>query len=124
MTDDVYYHLGAAIPRPRIFRIVRLFARQGRDGEVIRQVERVTRSLRETHADVPFRSYLAKNYGDDGTCEILVVSVWDRPEDMRRVVVSADIAARPFGIEDYADAVERWTVQTYEVFYPRPEDDL
>lgn len=123
MADDIYYHQGAPVPRPRIFRIARLYAKPGREFEVIRRVERITRDLRVRHADVAFRSYLARSYCEDGTCEVLAVSVYDRPEDMRHVLTNEETATRPFAVAEYAEALERWTVTTYEVFYPQPEDD-
>jgi hypothetical protein len=123
-TDDAYYHLGIPIPRPRVFRVVRLHAKPGRDVDLMGCAESITRQIRAMHADVPFRSYVARRYDEAGACEVMLVSVWDRPEDMRRVLVNAEVASRPFGIEAYGDAVERWTVDTYEVFFPRPEDDI
>lgn len=89
----------------------------------MRCVERVTRDLRDRYADVPFRSYLARTYCDHGTCEVLAVSAYDRPEDMRKVLTNFGEATQPFALSEYGDALDRWTVTTYEVFYPQPDDN-
>ncbi len=106
--------------RPRVIRFARIWAAPERAAELMRRLEAATLDLRGRHPDVPFRSYLGRRYEDDGACEIIAVSSWDTPEDMRQVLVSAQVAARPFGIDEYAGLVDRWELMTYEVFYPEP----
>jgi hypothetical protein len=86
-------------------------------------VEATTRELRDRYADVAFRSYLAKSCSDDGTWEILAVSVWDDPAAMRRILVNLEVASKPFDLERYGTILDRWTVTTYEVFFPEPASD-
>jgi hypothetical protein len=121
MTEELVVPEGTQ-QRPRVFRMVRLYARPDRADRLVGTAEEITRRTRARFADVPYRCYLARRTAEDGCCEVVAVSVWDTPEAMRQVL-DAQTASKPFDLQAYGDALERWSVETYEVFFPEPRAD-
>ncbi len=113
--------MSAQLPRPRVFRIVRLWSLPGRGPDLMNRVRVAAIAAHRQNPDVPFRSYLAATHNDDVT-EILAASVWDRPEDLRAVFIDRD-TGQPLALDTFKGALARFEVTSYEVYWPAPPLD-
>jgi hypothetical protein len=98
---------------PRTITIERLFVKMGREEEVIRCVL-IAHAF--TGAEGP-RCNVGRQFQEDGSVEVVAVSIWNTPNEMRRVVGS-EYVERPVGLAEFSDALQGWTVTTYDALAP------
>jgi hypothetical protein len=110
-------------PGPAVMRLERLYVRQGQATRVVRLIERILSALSSRSAEAPFQSWLARQYGEDGGCEIAVLSIWQSLDHMLSTLDGRDAASRPAGIEQYRALIEGWTLATYEILRESEHDE-
>jgi hypothetical protein len=101
----------------QLMRIDRLYVRRGQETELTGYLERSIQKLRERQATL--HSHLARTYGEDGTCEIVLVLVGQPPIGESDLKTDAGL---PFDPAGYADMVQAWTECTYELVQTALDD--